>query len=198
MEKIMKCIKCNCEVFETDQFCPSCGAPIPPVVANTSSTVNNTPPTQYGASLYNNIPGSQAQYNIHGDFSFNQPINYKDFYNAYASKKTKNWVIAFTVVCFITAATSVLSLISGNVFSLIDIIFYIICGILLLSLKKWGVALAATIYSSIGTILIVLEAGAATGIAALVCGIFCIVQLRKVNTAFKEYKSTGELPQNLI
>lgn len=127
-----------------------------------------------------------------------QKMTEKDFYKKFASKNTNSWAVAIIVACFITAATSIPSLFLGNYLSLIDLVFYLVFGILLVLKKKWYLVLPVTICSGIGTIIAIASAGAATGIFALVAGIISTIKLKKINAAYKQYQKNDVLPQNLI
>lgn len=107
-------------------------------------------------------------------------------------------MIAIVVVCFFTATTSIPSLVFGNLLNILDIVFYLIFGILLLLRKKWYFSLPVTIYSGIGTIITLAMAGAAAGVLALIAGIISTIKLKKINAAYKQYKERGVLPQNVI
>ena len=125
-------------------------------------------------------------------------LDEKAFYKKFASKNTNGWVIALVVVCFLTAAASIPSLVFGNVLSILDIAFYLVFGIFLLLQKKWYFSLPVTIYSGIGTIITLAMAGAATGVLALIAGIISTITLKQINAAYTQYKERGVLPQYVI
>lgn len=125
-------------------------------------------------------------------------LDEKSFYKQFASKSTKGWTTTLIVGCFLTVVSSILPLMSGNIFSILDIAFYLAFGILLIVQKKWYFALPVTIYSGIWTIVTVLMAGAATGILALIAGIASTIKLKKLNEAYKQYKTSGLFPSNMI
>ena len=174
------CKKCGAVLNDEANFCASCG---------TSQDVYNP---NYG------------QFNNYNDPNTNpappsgEKLTEKQFYDMYAPKKTKNWVTAIAVMAFITAGASAVLLLFANYLSLIDIAFYVPMGILTLTKKKWGFPLAITIYSGTFSLLGVLMGGTPSGILAIVIGIFATIHLRKVNIAYQNYETTGQLPQEPI
>ena len=82
----------------------------------------------------------------------------------------------------------------GNIFALVDVVFYLVMGILLLKKKKWGIALATTIYGGVGVLLTLFTSGGVTGIVALICGIMATKELKKFAALYAAYQQTGVLP----
>lgn len=214
----MYCSTCGASVDNSADFCTTCGAPM------VSSKVPDAeiPETEFLSDNYEEtgrllengftpihenavggVPISEQQPFVQNpQQSYASPsfpvLDEKVFYKQFASKNTNGWVIAIVVVCFFTAAISIPSLVFGNLLSILDIVFYLIFGILLLLRKKWYFSLPVTIYSGIGTIITLAMAGAATGVLALIAGIISTIKLKKINAAYKQYKERGVLPQNVI
>lgn len=215
----MYCPNCGASVDQNTLYCMSCGSPI---VSGSQEPSSAAPKTGVFSDAYEETGkldenGFTPIYeNGDGDVPFSDrqafaqmPMNSypgpnfsvmdeKTFYKQFASKKTNGWVVAIIVACFLTAAVSIPSLAFGNLLSILDVVFYLVFGILLLVKKKWYFSLPVTIYSGIGTMLMLVMSGTATGIFALIAGIISTIKLQKINAAFKQYKACGVLPQNEI
>lgn len=216
----MYCSTCGAYVSDDSTFCSVCGAQL----ASVQSQNIITPETETLSNDYEetgrldessftplreniigqvpitdqqHMPFVQQTYQNYGNVS-PQVLDEKEFYKQFASKNTNGWVIAIIVACFLTMATSIPSLVMGNLFSLIDIMVYLIFGVLIVLKKRWYFTLPVTVYSAIGTVLTIAIAGAATGIFALVAGIISTIKLKKINAAYEQYKKCGALPQNVI
>lgn len=127
-----------------------------------------------------------------------QRLSHKQFYDLYVPKKVKNWGIALGIIALISGAVSITNLALGNFIALIDITFYVTMGILLLTTKKWGLALAVTIYSGFFSLIAMAMSGVASGVVALIVGIFATVNLQKVSRAYKQYLATGQITQDMM
>lgn len=214
----MYCPTCGATVDNGAKFCTTCGAAIVspqsenaefPETEVLSDNYEETGKLEDNSfistheNIFGGVPISDQQpFAQNHQQSYTSPspqvLDEKAFYKQFASKNTNGWVIAIIVVCFLTAATSIPSLVLGNLLSILDIAFYVVFGILLLLQKKWYLSLPVTIYSGIGTIITIATAGAATGIFALIAGIVSTMKLKKLNAAYKQYKERGVLPQNVI
>ncbi len=214
----MYCSICGATIDNSAKFCTVCGTPIADSkTPNTEFTETEVLSENYEETgrldgngftpihknVVGDVSGVEKQSFAHNFQTSNtEPtfpvLDEKAFYKQFASKNTNGWVIAIVVLCFFTAAISIPTLLFGNVFSILDIAFYLLFGILLLVQKKWYFSLPITIYSGIGTIITLAMAGAATGILALIAGIISTVKLKKINAAYKQYKEHGTLPQNVI
>ena len=99
---------------------------------------------------------------------------------------------------FITAALCLLLLFIGNIFYIVDLIFYAAMGALILTKRKWGYVLATVIYCGIGMLMGLVAGGELSGVWSFVVGIFATINLKKVNDAFKTYKMSGQVPSEQI
>ena len=130
-----------------------------------------------------------------------EPLNYKQFYEKFAAKGLKSDVKALFIVCYVLAGFCVLiSVLQGNIFGILDVIIYLVCGILIQATKKWGATLALLIIVSINAIFSFAAGG---GMGALVffvllAGLMCTVGLKKLGNAFKSYVNDGSLPMEQI
>lgn len=215
----MYCPNCGASVDQNTLYCMSCGFPIVSGSQDTSSEFAETESfseayeetgkldengfTPIDANVVGGVPFSDKQaFAQMPQNSYTGPyfsaLDEKSFYKQFASKKTNGWVVAIIAACFLTAAVSIPSLAFGNLLSILDVVFYLVFGILLLVKKKWYFSLPVTIYSGIGTMLMLVMSGTATGIFALIAGIISTIKLRKINAAYKQYKGCGVLPQNEI
>ena len=174
-------------------------------------------PNGYGQSTngYNNQPngyGQQAAQNqVWGNMSE------KDFYQRFASKGTKGWAVTMIVLCFLSAAVGAIQ-IGVNIhelrlammfshtatllvmISVIEIVYYVIMGILLLAKKKWFLTLIIAIVEVITRValIIISETFTYQGVFFLIIAIICTTLLKKVNDAYKIYKNTGNVPERPI
>ena len=169
----MYCAKCGSPLGGDAQFCPRCGAKTPQL-SNFFS--------QFQSSEEDLIPPF--------------PLNTrKEFYKFYASRKTTGWTTTFIVICFLSAALSLIYLCLGSYLSVLDIAIYLIMGILLLCTRHWVCALIPTVYSGIVSLINFAVGGSFSGIFALVAGIICTSSLVKINRAFQEYQYYGTGPK---
>lgn len=167
----MKCSFCGAEMMDDTMFCSNCGAKKPD--AATQQPTYEAPVT---AAPMGGV------------------LSEKEFYARFMSKNSKSWVTALMVIAFLTAGLSLILMLVGNIFALVDVVFYLVMGILLLKKKKWGIALATTIYGGVGVLLTLFTGGGVTGIVALICGIMATKELKKFAALYAAYQQTGVLP----
>ena len=166
----MYCSKCGRQLDGDAQFCPDCGAKaLQPFSQSQTSEEDLVPP----------FPLETRQ----------------EFYKFYASRKTTGWTITFIVICFLSAAVSLIYLCLGSYLSVLDISIYLITGILLLCTKYWVYALIPTIYSGFASLLSLIYGGSFSGIFAIIAGIICTSSLVKVNRAYQDYLYYGTGPK---
>lgn len=192
----MFCPHCGTQNNDSAMFCTGCGTSLQ--ITRSAQPVQSVHPIVPPAfqTQQTNISAEAQQY-AYANAQY-QNLSEKDFYKAFASKSTNSWVITVIVICFLTAAISISQLVLANWFALIDMVLYLIFGILLIVNKKWYFALPVTIYSCIGTIITIAIAGTPTGFFALAAGIIATVKLKKINDAYKQYKDFGVIPQCAI
>lgn len=135
----------------------------------------------------------QAQAPVYQSFT-GETLTYKQFHDRVASKSTKGWCTALAVVCFLTAAASLILLFTGNFLALLDIVFYLVMGILLLTTRRMAFALVPTVYSGVFSVVGLVSGGGVTGVFAIIAGIFATLGLSKVGKAYKEYQQTRVFP----
>ena len=193
----MNCNYCGNYVEPGTKFCPGCGAPQPmqeqPQYQQPQPQVTYTTNNYYQQQPYQQQPYQQP-YQAPNPYA-PQNLSYTDFYNRYASKKTRNYVTAMAVIFFFSAFVNlILLLITGNALGILDALIYAVMGAALLGSKQSIFAVVPTIYSAIGTVLGLVTSGTPSGIAALIVGVACIGQLNKVQKAYNQYKLDGLAP----
>ena len=193
----MNCTYCGSYVEPGTKFCPGCGAP-QPVQAQPQpqpQPVNYTTNNYYQQPTY-----QQPQQPYQPPYQAPNPyapanLSYADFYNRYASKKTRNYVTWMAVIFFFSAFVNLILLfLTGNTLGILDVLVYAIMGAALLGSKQSIFAIVPTIYSAIGTVIGLVTTGTPSGIAALIVGAACIGQLNKVQKAYNKYKQDGLAP----
>ena len=190
----MNCNYCGNYVEPGTKFCPSCGAPQP-----VQAPPQPQPQVTYTTNNYYQQPYQQPQQGYQPPYQAPNPyapqnLSYTDFYNRYASKKTRNYVTWMAVICFFTAVLSVAFVALGSSLSVLDIVVYAAMGGLLLASKQSVFALLPTIYGAIWTVVSIANEGSPTGFVAIVVGIACVSQLSKVQKAYNKYKLDGLAP----
>lgn len=211
-----RCQKCNAILDDVANFCSVCGSKqSPPDDEQTGLLINeektgplidekatdflnkddreegerNPKDAYFGRPGYIPVPPMQSTPN-----AAMEQLDYRQFYYRYASKKTKGLSITLIVICFITAAASIISILFGNILSIVDFIYYFVFAFLMLAKKTYVFPLAVTIYSGIFSLFGLLTTGIVSGVVAMVIGIMCVVALWKVKCAYEAYKKTGILP----
>lgn len=112
--------------------------------------------------------------------------SFDEYYSAKASKSLKNWKTTLGVLLIISAAISLVSLILGNYFALVDIVLCLVFGVLIFKNNSWIYALLVAIYQGIAVI-INLDAGKSTvNLFPLVISLIVMFGIIKLK---KEYES---------
>ena len=231
----MKCTYCGYENEVTSDFCSNCGKKLQETVDNNQANFNQTAGqinsnAQMGGyeqqqgqqmnSYGNPVNGYGQQMNGYGNpangygqqTAQNQPwgkMLEKDFYQRFAAKSTKSWVIVMVVCCFLSAVVGIaqivvnarelrLAMMFSNAatllitISVIEIVYYVAMGILLLAKKKWFFTLIIAVVEVITRVLILMitEIFTYQGVFFLIIAIICTTSLKKVNDAYKIYKNT--------
>ncbi|MCC8074161.1 MAG: zinc ribbon domain-containing protein [Clostridiales bacterium] len=169
----------------TGGFPPNNGAYYQPGNVNNSNYPNN----------FNNNPSYQPGANqVYGAGK----MDYKNFLNTFASKKTKNYTKSTGIICIITAVLSLVLLVGGNYISALDFIFYLVFGILVLTKNQWFLTLPVCIYGGVFSVVGLIASGTPSGIVAFVVSILATINLKKIADAFKSYSQSGQLPQSEI
>lgn len=214
-----KCKNCGCELPEEAMFCTLCGKPVEENFEGTTVLFENSfdegttvlePENNFEGENYYNPPQttpnqayqSPEQPKIHQNTHVPQQpvdqISLEQFFDKFSSKKTKNLHKTVAFICIITAVLSIAMLGMGNYISVIDVIFYLVFGILLFKKKNWAIPLVVTCYGGLFSIIDIASTGAPSGIFACVVGIMATIRAKKVNDAYKNYRSTGQFPKGLI
>lgn len=158
-------------------------------------TTNTQPYYQPDANAYNQQYANPYDMNNPYANPSGGLLTYEQFYELYASNKTKSNAKSIAIICFITAALSLILMFTmGSFVGIIDIVFYVIFGILIMKKPKWQVTLPVAIYGGVFSIIGLLTSGAPGGILALVISIIATVQLKKVDDAYKNYLVTNQVP----
>lgn len=172
----MICKNCHDEVPQEALFCPNCGALIENNSSNNGINDDSNNKNRYDSNQYNKF-------------------NYDEFFVKFASKKTRNYVKALGIICIVTAVISLCSfVVYPNPLFVIDFIFYVIFGSLILKVKRLAVIVPVCIYGGLFTIIGIILTGVPTGIFAFIIGIFTALQLKKFNDAFKNFKLKNQIP----
>ena len=115
----MICKNCGNTIEDNLRFCTHCGAMQDP--SQVQEAVN-TPPVQEQP-----VGQEGGQY---------QPgLSYNDFYKIAVSKKSQGWPKWLMIICFISAALFLITTFV-NVFALLDVAVYAVCGFMLSSPRR--------------------------------------------------------------
>ena len=128
----------------------------------------------------------------------NQQFTFEQFFDAFASKKTKSNAKWLGIITIITAVLSLILVVSGSLFNSIDLIFYGVFAVLLNKKKNWLFPLIVTCYSGAFTVINLAMGGAPGGIVALILGIMTTISFKKLNDAYKAYQTSGQVPSGQI
>lgn len=186
-------------------FASNQNANVNPAFVNPNVQTNNFQPTQYVQQNSTSANAQQVNSSVQNSYTQNNSqtvqngiMSYVDFYERFASKKTKNNTKAIGIICIITAVLSLGLFGMGNFISIIDVLFYSVFAGLILKLKKWTFTLPVAMYGGIFTILGLALSGTPSGIVAFIVSIIATVQLKKLNDAYNLYLSTNQFPQTEI
>ena len=206
-----KCNNCGAMVPDGAMFCSNCGQSLNNEEYTTvlnedafdeGTTVLNSDDNFSGNKYYPPLQTSSFQTSAQQNPNvLNQPVaqmTLEQFFDKFASKKTKNWHRTIAFICIFTALLSLVLLVMGNYLSVIDVIFYIVFGILLLKKKSWVFPLIVTCYGGLFTIIGLLNNSTPSGIFACVVAILATIGAKKVNDAYKVYITTGQIPNTEI
>lgn len=155
--------------------------------------------------LYQNQPQYQANppyqsiQTPNSQFQQSKKLNYKEFYKAFASKKTKNAISWTGTICIFTMVVSFAFFgMYQNTLSIMDILFYGIFSVLILKLRKWQVIVPVCIYSGVFSIIGVILTSTPSGILAVVVSIIAVVKAKRIDDAYKHYLMTNQYPTEKI
>lgn len=199
-----RCTECGNLLNDTAKFCVACGAAQnQPMTNQADGAIPNEPAEEETGRLDPRDAYYGRPQEIPAQPTFfippvGQRLSYKQFYDLYAPKNVKNLGIALGIIALISGAVSIANLVFSNFIALIDIVFYVTMGILLLTTKKWGLALAVTIYSGFFSLIAMAISGVASGIVALMVGIFATINLQKISRAYKQYLATGQITREMM
>ena len=185
---IMICKNCGNTIENNLRFCTHCGAMLDQnqIQEDAQSNAQNDAGNAYQQ------PDSQA------NSQYRPGLSYEDFYKEVVSKNSGGFPKWMAIICFITAAVSLIFLFMGNVLAILDIAVYMLAGFMLNKTKTKLWALIPTVYGGIFTVIALANGGSISGIVALVVGVQSVVVLNKVEKAYAEYQKTGYLPEKKI
>lgn len=125
-------------------------------------------------------------------------ITYLDFFEKFASRKTKGNIKTTGIIAIITSVLSLALVAMGNYLSVIDLIVYAVLAVLILKKKSWVFTLVLACYSGLFTIIGLVMSGTPSGIFALVMAIMATINGKKLSDAYNNYIATGVFPVNEI
>lgn len=211
----MFCNSCGTQNNDGSTFCNFCGAPLAqpqPQQPNYQQPnyqqgypQQSYPQQGFSQQGYPQQGFQQPYYPNYPQQGFGQPMQvnpnmtWKEFYTQFASKKTNSSATSMAVICFISAALSlILTIVFEDMIGIMDVAVYTTFGILLLTTKHWSCALCPTLYSAVWTIVNLAAGGTPGGILALIVGISSVSSLMKVNKAYNNYRKNGVIPTQQI
>ncbi len=145
---------------------------------------------QNSAQQFNSIPNQENP-------SQNK-MPYLDFFDKFASKKTKGNIKTTGIIAIITSVLSLALVAMGNYLSVIDLIVYAVLAVLILKKKSWIFTLVLACYSGLFTIIGLVMSGTPSGIFALVMAIMATINGKKLSDAYNNYIATGAFPVSEI
>lgn len=125
-------------------------------------------------------------------------ITYLDFFEKFASRKTKGNIKTTGIIAIITSVLSLALVAMGNYLSVIDLIVYAVLAVLILKKKSWVFTLVLACYSGLFTIIGLVMSGTPSGIFALVMAIMATINGKKLSDAYNNYIATGVFPVSEI
>lgn len=161
---------------ENMRICPRCGTPI----ANGQGFCGNC-----GAPLEAAFQSVQPAPVIQSE---------KDFYNAYASKNTKNFYTIQIVLCFISAFVSLIFALFVTPLSWVDTAFYGILAVWMLIRKDRLGPIIVLAYTIFAIVLSLMNHNVPGGILPLIIAVILTKSLNKLHKAYLEYLDTGVRP----
>lgn len=115
-------------------------------------------------------------------------LKHNQYYSQIMSGTEKGWVIAFNIICFLTAFTCFPEMfVTRKLLFLADASIYFVAGILILLWKSWIASMLITGYAFVATLLCLTSGEAPKGVLALICGVKATMVLYKAAKAYREY-----------
>ena len=162
--------------YENQRNCPRCGAP----AGSAQGFCGNCGmPLGSAWSETRQIPEIRSE---------------KDFFKAYASKNTKTLYTLQIVLCFLSAALALANTFLVSPLCLIDLAFCGITGIAMRINKNRIFPILIFAYSSIATLMSLVNHGILTGVFALIIAGLLIRSMNKLHRAYQDYLETGARP----
>ena len=119
----------------------------------------------------------------------------EEFYNQFASQRTKGFVKWLMILCFLNAGVAaVLTAMLGS-FMLINVALFAAFGILLLKKRSWVVTLVIACYCGLDFVMSLIGFGLPSGIVLLVLAVAATTSLKKLQEAYRAYQADGRYPE---
>ena len=128
----------------------------------------------------------------------NQQFTFEQFFEVYASPKTKSNEKFLKVITIVTAVASIALIFTGSVVSILDAVFFTVFSVLLIKKRNWIFPLIIACYGCLFTIISLEVGGAPSGIVALIVAIKATINFKKLYDAYKAYQTSGQVPSGQI
>ena len=161
------CPRCGAAVEEGSKFCVTCGEPL------TVSTVPAEAIVDAPAPVY--TPKAATK---------------KEFLKLPENKKMKSEINASAIICYICAGITLLvTLTSGNMFSLLDVVILLVLGLLIQLKQSRACAIILLVYSIINVVYTIISTQSFGGYLIVIAGIFAVIYTFKCEKEWKEYQA---------
>lgn len=122
-------------------------------------------------------------------------LTLEEFYQQFASKRTKGFVKWLMILCFLNAGlAAVLTAVFGP-FMLINAALFVAFGILLRKTRSWVVSLVIVCYCGLDFVMSLIGTASPSGIVLLVLAIAATTALKKLQDAYRAYQADGRYPE---
>ena len=119
----------------------------------------------------------------------------EEFYNQFASKKTKSFVKWLMILCFLNAGLAAVLTVMLGPFMLINVALFAAFGVLLLKTRSWVVTLVIACYCGLDFVMSLIGSGSPSGIVLLVLAVAATTSLKKLQDAYRAYQADGRYPE---